>query len=281
MRPASRRRIEGMAQPDWTGAVRLTHAGQRMTDSAADPQGPDRPNATTPFTLAGVRRGAAASLPLAASVFIYGVIFGLLAKTAAMSVAEALLMSALVYSGSAQMVAVNAMDAGRLPVGTAMFAMVVAILLLNARYLLYGAALRPWLGGLPAHQAYGTLAMLGDGNWILAMKAEREGERDAGFVLGSGVAMFAPWLAGTVIGMAAGGFAADPRLLGLDFMLIAFSAALGFGLLKGRADVAVFAAAIVGATAADRLLGSGYAVIAAAAAGGATAWFGSARREEA
>jgi predicted branched-subunit amino acid permease len=243
-----------------------------MTDSPTDPQAASERSGPPPFTLAGVRRGVVASLPLATSVLVYGVIFGLLAKTAAMTIAEAMLMSALVYSGSAQMVAVNAMEGGGLPMGTAMFAMVVAILLLNARYLLYGAALRPWLGTAPPLQAYGTLAVLGDGNWILSMKAEREGERDAGFVFGSGAAMFVPWLGGTLIGMKAGAFATDPRQLGLDFMLISFSAALCVGLLRGRGDLAVLAAAIVGATVADRILGAGYAVIAAAAAGGLTAW---------
>jgi predicted branched-subunit amino acid permease len=240
----------------------------RMAESSADPQDAAAP----PFTLAGVRRGIRAALPLAASVFVYGVIFGLLAKTAAMTVAEALLMSALVYSGSAQMAAVNAMESGRIPAGAAMFAMIVAILLLNARYLLYGAALRPWLGRSPPLQAFGTLAVLGDGNWILAMKAEREGERDAGFVFGSGAAMFVPWLAGTLVGMSAGSFAADPARLGLDFMLAAFSAALCVGMIRSRGDVAVLVAAVAGAAAADMLLGASYAVIAAATAGGVVAW---------
>lgn len=243
-----------------------------MTDSRRDPQAPDAP-AAPPFTVAGIRRGVMQSLPLAASVLIYGVIFGLLAKTASMTLAEAMLMSALVFSGSAQMVAVNGMPGGVLPTGTALLAVTITILLLNARYLLYGAALRPWLGNSPALQAYGTLAVLGDGNWILAMKAEQEGERDAGYVFGSGAAMFVPWLAGTFIGMLAGGVAANPKALGLDFMLIAFSAALGTGLLKGRGDLAVLGAAILAAVGAERLIGPGYAVIAAAAAGGLTGWF--------
>jgi predicted branched-subunit amino acid permease len=211
-------------------------------------------------------------MPLAASVLVYGVIFGLLAKTASMTVAEAMLMSAFVFSGSAQMVAVNGMPGGSLPTGTALLAVTVTILLLNARYLLYGAALRPWLGSSPALQAYATLAVLGDGNWILAMKAEKEGERDAGYIFGSGAAMFVPWLGGTFIGMLAGGAAADPKALGLDFMLVAFSAALGIGLLKGRGDVVVLAVAIGTAVAAERLTGPGYAVIAAALAGGVTGW---------
>jgi predicted branched-subunit amino acid permease len=239
---------------------------ERMTDSR------DTPQATSPFTAAGVMRGVRQSLPLAASVFVYGLIFGLLAKTASLTMAEAMLMSGFVFSGSAQMVAVNGMAGGQVPTGAAFLTIGTTILLLNARYLLYGAALRPWLGGVPAPHAYVTLAVLGDGNWILSLKAEREGERDAGFIFGSGAAMFVPWLVGTFAGMTAGAFAADPRAFGLDFMLIAFSAALAAGLIRGRGDLAVLAVAVIAAVAADRLIGAGYAVISAALAGGLTAW---------
>jgi 4-azaleucine resistance transporter AzlC len=235
------------------------------TSAAAD-------GAAAPFTVHGVRRGVVEALPLAASVLVYGVVFGLLAKTAAMSFAEAMLMSTFVYSGSAQVVAVSAIEAGRVPTGAAAFAVMTTIVLLNARYLLYGAALHPWLGGVSKVRAYATLVVLGDGNWVLSMKAAREGEKDAGYVFGSGVVMFAPWLAGTMIGMLAGAFAADPRALGLDFMLVAFSAALMSGLLKGRSDVAVLLSASAAAIAADRLLPSGLAVLTAAAAGGLTGW---------
>jgi predicted branched-subunit amino acid permease len=226
-----------------------------------------------PFTMAGVVRGITQSLPLGASVLVYGLIFGLLAKTASMSLAEAMLMSALIFSGSAQMVAVNGMVGGVLPSGIAFLAVATTILMLNARYLLYGAALRPWLGRTSPVQAYGTLAVLGDGNWILSMKAEQDGERDAGYVFGSGAAMFVPWLIGTAAGMLAGAFAANPRALGLDFMLVAFSAALCVGLMKARGDVAVLGIAVVAAVLGDRLLGPAFAVIVAAVAGGLTAWF--------
>jgi predicted branched-subunit amino acid permease len=256
-----------IGQPHWWRAI-----VQRIMTEAAHNTNAARSGGPAPFTAAGIRRGAVQALPLAASVLVYGMVFGLLAKTAAMSFAEAMLMSTFVYSGSAQVVAVSAMESGRIPTGAAAFAVMTTIVLLNARYLLYGAALHPWLGRVSPLQAYATLVVLGDGNWVLSMKAAQEGEKDAGYVFGSGVAMFVPWLMGTTIGMLAGAFAANPRSLGLDFMLVAFSAALMAGLVKGRSDMAVLASATLAAIAADRLLPAGLAVLTAAAAGGLTGW---------
>src|SRR3546814_13395692 len=93
-------------------------------------------------------------------------------------------MSAAVYSGSAQIAALQAWSSAPL-----LLPLAATILVMNARYILYGAALRPWLGGLGAHQVYPTLYFLGDGNWALSMKEHAEGRTDAGFVFGSGAAM--------------------------------------------------------------------------------------------
>jgi predicted branched-subunit amino acid permease len=224
------------------------------------------------FTAAGILRGLRDSAPLAVSVCAYGVVFGLLARTAELALAEAMLMSAAVYSGSAQMVALNAIDGGAIPTFGAALAVMTTILLLNARYMLYGAAIRPWLGGTSPLQAYGTLFFLGDGNWVLSMKASEAGERDAGYIFGSGVAMFLPWLGGTAMGVLAAGFAGDPRALGLDFMLVAFCAAMAAGLTKTRSDVAVLGVAALAAALADSILPQGFAVMAAASAGGLVAW---------
>ncbi|MGL4285237.1 MAG: AzlC family ABC transporter permease [Phreatobacter sp.] len=223
------------------------------------------------FTRAGFLRGAHAAQALCAGAFVYGVTFGLVAQQVGLSLVEAALMSAAVYSGSAQLAAASALGGRGIGAAVSISAIIAMILVMNARYVLYGAALRPWLGELPAIQAYATLFVLGDGNWLMSMKQYAAGERDAAYVLGSGVAMFAAWLAGTVLGQTAGLIVPDPAGLGLDFLLVAFAAAMGVGMFGGRGDLAVLAAATTAAVAVNVVASAGWAIVAAGLAGAATA----------
>lgn len=225
------------------------------------------------FTSAGLRRGYVAAQPLALGVFVYAVTFGLLARASGLSVVEAIVMSATVYSGSAQTATVSAISAG-----ATIGACVATILMLNARYLLYGAALRPWLGQATPAQAYGTLYFLGDSNWVLSMKAHADGERDTGFVFGSGIAMFIPWVGGTLVGALATNWVTDPKRLGLDFLLVAFCMAMGTGLAKTRHDLLPAAVAVVVAILVDRLAPGGWTIVAAGLSGALVAFL---RREDA
>jgi len=218
------------------------------------------------FTRHGVRRGFLAAQPLAIGVFVYGVTFGLLALGSGLSVVDAVLMSATVYSATAQVAALSAIGQG-----ASIIACVSTVMLLNARYLLYGASLRPWLGQAPPVGAYGSLYLLGDANWLLSMRVHDAGEDDAGFVLGSGLATFAPWIAGTLLGGAVGHWIPGPRALGLDFLLVAFCAAMLMGMWRAHASLWPAMAAFIAAAAADRWAPPGWTVVAAGLAGAAVA----------
>ena len=220
------------------------------------------PPQPTTFTFAGVRRGFIASQPLAVGSLLYGTTFGVLALGSGLSIVEALVMSLTLYSGTGQIAAVGAITAG-----AGIYATVAAVLLLNARYVLYGAALRPWLSGATPLQAYTTLYLLGDGNWVIAMKARAQGESNAGFVLGSGLAMFFPWMAGTLVGALAGGWIPNPKVLALDFFLVAFCAAMLAGMWRAKPNYLAAAAALVAALVADRFLPAGWPIVAAGVAG--------------
>lgn len=232
-----------------------------MTDAAEIR--PERP----PATWAGFVRGFVRAQPLSVGIVVYGLAFGLLARQENLSLLESLAMSVVVYSGSAQLAAVSAMDQGGFVGLDAIASIAAAIVLLNARYLLYSAALWPWLGAAPTRQILPTLFYLGDGNWVLSMRAHAEGERDICYVLGSGLASFFPWILGTWAGSLAGTLLSDPRALGVDFLLVGFCAAMGVAMLKARTDWASACCALVAALVVDRFAPGGWTIVAAGLAG--------------
>lgn len=211
-----------------------------------------------PFTRHGIVRGVIRAQPLALSVLLYGMMFGVLAAATRLSGLEALMMSILIYSGSAQMAALQ----GWSDAAGAILPLVITILIMNARYLLYGAALRPWLGSLDPARAYVTLYFLGDGNWALGMKEHESGADDAGFLLGSGLIMFVAWISGTLAGHMLGSLVTRPELFGFDFLLAAFSAALMMGLYRGRRDLAPALLAGIAALLLSPFVGSGWVIVA-------------------
>jgi predicted branched-subunit amino acid permease len=89
------------------------------------------------FTREGVWRGFVLAQPLAPGVLVYALVFGALAGERGLSWLQATLMSMAVYSGSAQLAALQvwSTQAG------AVAALAVTVLAINARYVLYGAAI--------------------------------------------------------------------------------------------------------------------------------------------
>lgn len=213
------------------------------------------------FTWNGLAKGLRAGLAPAGGSVIYGVAFGLLADQAGLSMLATMAMSILVYSGSAQMVGLQAWG-DPIPLAT----IAAAIVAVNARYFLLGAALRPWFGRLPAVQSYGSLFFLGDGNWAPAMREYQEGRRDAAFLLGAGLTMFAGWVGGTGAGHELGQVLGDTRRLGLDFILPGYFVIMAFGLWRGKADLLPLVAASLAALVAQHLIeGQWYMLIGALA----------------
>jgi 4-azaleucine resistance transporter AzlC len=222
-------------------------------------QGP----ASAAFSAAGVRRGFIAGQPLAPGIFIYGMVFGVLASERGLAWFQSLLMSVFIYSGSAQLAVLQGWT--RHP---AIAPLVATILVINARYLLYGASIQPWLCTAGRSRAFATLFVLGDGNWALSMREYHAGYRDAGFIFGSGLATFMPWLLGTVAGYLLGNSVPDPSRFGLDFMLVAFAAAIGISVWRGRDDVVPAVAAIAVALALHRWVPGAWYIVGAGLAAG-------------
>jgi len=178
---------------------------------------------------------------------------------------EAALMNLLVYAGASQMVAMEAWPQQITPASVSALALLVATV--NARMLLFGASLRPWLGPLPAWQMYPMLQLTTDPGWIICMRYRAKGGNDAGVFLGGALLVWVAWLATTAVGYLMGALIADPRKIALDLVLPIFFAAMLVPLWNGHRRTVAWAVAGAVALATERLIPGWWFVIVGALAG--------------
>lgn len=180
--------------------------------------------------------GARTFVPVAVSIAAYGVVWGVLARGAGLSLLEVILMSGLVFAGSAQFVALDlwSVTPSSLPIGP----LIVAALIINLRYLLLTATLRPLFG--PQQQLRGAITMflVSDETWALTVGEMSRGTRGTvGYLVGAGIVAYVVWMATTVTGHVLGSAIDDPTKYGLDFAFTATFLALLLGMWKGKADL--------------------------------------------
>lgn len=209
------------------------------------------------FTLRGALRGARRTLPICAGDFAVGAAFGVLARHTGLSTTEATLLSALVFAGAAQFVALSLWVAP-LPV----VALVLTTLVVNIRHVLMGATLRPWFRHLSALAAYGSVFFMVDESWAVTIADLRDGASDTAFLLGSGGALFIAWVSSTFLGATAGALLPTSVQVALGFAFTAVFVALLTGMWRGKADLVPWlVAAAVAIAAAYWLPGKWYIVL--------------------
>ncbi|MCP8940807.1 AzlC family ABC transporter permease [Alsobacter sp. SYSU M60028] len=192
-------------------------------------------------TLAGVREGARLVAPVLPGICVFAAAFGAAAQQKGMTVAEAALSSALVFAGASQLVGLE------LWTDTWTFAALLAIAVVtftvNARMILQGASLQPWLREVPGAAKWPTLFLLTDANWVITERYRDRGGDDFGVLLGSGLVLWVAWLAFTLPGALLGGLMDDPKRFGVDLVLPIFFSAMIVPLWKGRRDTIAWSVA--------------------------------------
>lgn len=174
----------------------------------------------------------------------FGLVYGLAARSAGFSPIEAGAMSVIVFAGAAQFAAV-----GYVLGGFSWLGVVLLTAFLNARHLLYGAALAPYLADRPRPLRAVMAHVLTDEAFALSIAHFRRiGRADPpGYWWAALVTTFIPWNVATLVGVLVGGAIPDPSQYGLDVIFPAAMAGLGVGLITGRRElVAAIVGAIVG-----------------------------------
>ena len=223
------------------------------------------------WTFAAFREGVIATLPLMPGLFAFGMAFGTVAARQGFSLFDAVAMSAIVFSGVAQIIVVDAWP--RELTAASIFAITAVTFVICSRFLLIGAAMQPLLSRLPPRQVYPFLHLLVEPPWLLSIRYQRQGGNDPGFVIGSAATCWVVWNISTVPGFVLG-TAADPYRFGLDMVIPAFFTAMLVSLWQGPRKSIGWVTGGVVAVLADITLGGFWYValggLAGAVAGGLT-----------
>lgn len=216
--------------------------------------------------------GAYHMLPLLIGVIPFGLILGALAAERGFSPLEMALMSATVFAGASQFVAIGLWE-HPLPI----FIIVLTTALVNIRHVVMGAAIAPKLDRFATACSLASLFLLADEIWALAMRAAEGGRLTPAYYAGLAIPFYLSWLFWSVLGTVAGKVIEDPARYGFDFAFTAVFLVLIRSLWRGRASLAPVASSVVVAVLAYRYLPGVWYIFAGGMAGtlaGAISWRG-------
>jgi 4-azaleucine resistance transporter AzlC len=182
-------------------------------------------------------------LPILLGVFPFGMIYGILALQAGLSVTEAQTMSAIVFAGSSQFIFTQMVESG-----APGLILVITVAVVNLRHALYSASTAPYLQKLSPVWKWCLSYLLTDEAYAVSIvhyMKESASPYKHYYFLWAGLTLWAGWQTSTAAGIFLG--AQIPAHWPLDFTLALTFIALVIPALKDQA--AVMAALAAGLTA--------------------------------
>ena len=143
----------------------------------------------------GFSAGAKKSLPVIIGMVPSAMAFGILAKTAGLSIWESLFMSAVVFAGASQFAALN-----MLMIGVSMADILITTALLNARHIMMGSSISQRMErGINPFEKFALFFFLTDESFSIASQQEAELVAP-GFLWGVQLPIFLTWNVLTLCG---------------------------------------------------------------------------------
>jgi len=216
-------------------------------------------------------QGVKDCLPTVLGYLSIGFAAGVVEKTAGMSIAEIILMSAVLYAGSAQFI-----FAAMLAAGNPAISIIFTIFFVNLRHLLMSAAIAPYFRHLPVWKNVLLGSQLTDETFGVAIAQLSEKVKGSGkWMFGLNLTAYLNWVLANVAGAVFGQWITSPEKLGLDFALSAMFIGLftmqWLARSKVGADLIVaasaVAASVIGAVFVSESVGVFIAIIIAASIG--------------
>lgn len=212
------------------------------------------------------RAGMVEMAPFVAAALPMGLLFGTLAAGKGLSPLEAALMSATVFGGAAQFVAI---DLWRDPAPWGL--LTLTALIVNIRHVLMGTSMARHMGEFRPRWRPVAMFVMVDEIWAVAERRALQGPLPPAYYWGMGAVMYTQWVIGTTVGAVLGQTLGDPATYGFDFAFTAMFICILTGFWRGLRTGAVLAASGLAAAATFLAVGGAWYIMAGAAAGLAVA----------
>jgi len=175
----------------------------------------------TPSKTKSFLAGALAVMPLTIAVIPWGILAGSFALEVGLTPVESQAMSAIIFAGSALLVAL-----GMIKAGIGISSILITTLLITSRHLLYAMAMRTHISPLPLKWRLGLGFLLTDELFAIANQAHKgdspaQHQFDRWYALGGGLTFYLGWNIATLLGIVAGQSIDNLGELGLDFAIAA------------------------------------------------------------
>jgi predicted branched-subunit amino acid permease len=193
-------------------------------------------------------------------------LWGALAASKGISPWEAIAMSAFAYSGAAQFVFLDIMNAA-MP----LWLLIFTIITVSLRHVLMSASVSRHMAGFKPVWASVLLFWLTDEAWAIIERRALTDKITPAYFFGAAFPIWPTWFLFSGIGAFAGAFLGDGKAIGLDFAFAAMFIAVLAGFWKGPRTGAVLVASAAAACAAKVFLPGAWYILSGGAAGMLTA----------
>lgn len=188
------------------------------------------------------RRGVKDIAPMTIAYAPIAALWGTVAASNGLSPFEAILMSAGVYSGAAQFVAMDLWSSG-----VPLILLVFTIVTVGLRHVLMSASVSRHITSFPKWQASLLLFWLTDEAWAMLERRALEKPLTPSYFFGVAFPLWPNWIVFCGVGAWLGKSIGDPAGYGLDFAFAAMFIAVLAGFWKGKSTFAILAASTIAA----------------------------------
>ena len=168
------------------------------------------------FKTEEVLKGFIDTIPLGISASIYGLVYGMMACKAGLSLFETAAMSAFVFAGASQMTAVQMIAIGSSPVSV-----IITVLIINLRHFLMAASISPHLKHESNKMKMVNSYFMTDESYAVAYRHYQDGRATSLYFLGSGLNIYLLWGLAGIIGYFFGNIISSQLNYIFDFAFVA------------------------------------------------------------